>query len=108
MNVTIEWFSDQFNVNLSSKEGADAFLSIKGCRIVEGSKGPFVSYPATKNQSTGKYWNHVWGGEKFNAVVLSKALESKPGKQARSGGGGGDDSDIPFSDPLRGAKGLAQ
>lgn len=100
MNVSIEWHDGKypsFNVNLSSKEGADAFLSIKGCRIVDGSKGQFVSYPATKNEKTGKYWNHAWASEKFNAVVLEKALASMPKASAPSGGGASVDEDIPFA-----------
>lgn len=102
MNIVITWHGDQFNVELASKEGAEAFLSIKGARIVNGSKGEFVSWPATKNQTTGKYWNHVWASDRFNAVVLPKALESQPKAPSRrqaapAGGGGSDDSDIPFA-----------
>jgi hypothetical protein len=103
MNIEITWHGDQFNVELASKEGAEAFLSIKGCRIASGSKGEFVSWPATKNASTGKWWSHVWASERFAAVVLSKALESQPKAPARrqaapaGGGGGSDDSDIPFA-----------
>lgn len=77
MNVLITWHGDQFNVELASKEGMEPFISVKGCRIVEGSKGPFVSYPATKNEKTGKWWSHVWASEKFSAVVLEKAMESR-------------------------------
>ena len=77
MEITIDWHDNQFNVNLHGAPGADPFLSIKGCRIVEGSKGQFVSYPATKNEKTGKWWNHVYGGEKFNEAVLKKAQQSK-------------------------------
>lgn len=94
MNVTTTWHGDNFNVELASKEGAEAFLSIRGCRLMDGKSGPFVSYPAKKNEQSGKYWNHVWASDKFNAVVLSKALESQPrqqGKQREQ-----DDSDIPF------------
>jgi hypothetical protein len=85
MNIEITWFNDQFNVGLCSKEGAEPFVSIKGARIATGSKGDFVSWPATKNQSTGKFWNHVWGSEKFNAAVLEKAQATKPqtGKGSR-------------------------
>jgi len=83
-HITIDWHGDQFNVNLHSKEGVDAFLSIKGARIVNGAKGEFVSWPATKNQSTGKWWSHAYGSEKFNAVVLAKAMESKPAQGRRS------------------------
>lgn len=52
-------------------------MSIKGCRLAEGKKGKFVSYPS-KKQDDGKYWNHVWASEKFNDVVLKKALEAQP------------------------------
>jgi hypothetical protein len=78
MNIITTWHGDQFNVELASSEGAEPFLSVKGCRIVDGSKGPFVSYPATKNATTGKWWSHAWGSDKFNAVVLSTAQASMP------------------------------
>ena len=96
MHITIEFHNDQFNVNLSSKEGAEAFLSIKGCRVVSGQDSEFVSYPATKNQNTGKYWRHVWGSDKFNAAVLEKYHASKPQKQQRRGRDDDEDSSIPF------------
>jgi DNA-binding cell septation regulator SpoVG len=78
-----------FNVHLSSKAGADPFLTIRGCRIVDGSKGQFVSYPSRK-QDDGKYWNHIWANDKFNAMVLEKATAGK--KPSKSS----DDDDIPF------------
>lgn len=93
MHISIEFHGDQFNVNLSSKEGAEAFLSIKGCRLVNGSKGEFVSYPATKNQKTGKYWSHVWGSERFNAAVLEKVQASMPQQRRQSRD---DDDSAPF------------
>lgn len=103
MHITIEHFSGKypsFNINLHSQEGQEAFLSIKGCRIVDGSKGPFISYPATKNESTGKYWNHAYGSENFNAAVLKKAQAQAPKvapPKPRPGSGFDDmDSDIPF------------
>lgn len=87
MHITIEIHGEQFNVNLHSKEGAENFLSIKGCRIVNGSKGDFVSWPATKNQNTGKYWNHCWASEKFAEAVLREAQRAyagqKPQRQER-------------------------
>lgn len=96
-NITITWHGDQFNVELSSKPGQEAFLSIKGCRIVDGTKGPFVSYPATKNATTGKWWNHAWGSDAFNAVVLSKAQEAMPkAPSRRQAAPVDDDSSIPF------------
>lgn len=81
MQITIEHFSGQypsFNINLHSKPGSEAFLSVKGCKIVNGQNGPFVSYPSRKNEQTGKYWNHAWGSEAFNAEVLRLAQEGAP------------------------------
>jgi DNA-binding cell septation regulator SpoVG len=71
----------QFNVSLHSKEGKDAFLTIRGCRIMDGTKGPFVSWPATKNEKTGKYWNHMVTSKEFSNAVLAKAEESAPPKR---------------------------
>lgn len=96
MEIGIEWHGDQFNVDLSSKAGADAFLSIKGCRLAEGSDGPFVGWPATKNTNTGKWWKHCWGSDKFNAAVLEKALATKPAGGQRRRSQDDADGDIPF------------
>lgn len=81
MHITIEHFSGQypsFNINLHSKPGSEAFLSVKGCKIVNGQNGAFVSYPSRKNEQTGKYWNHAWGSEAFNAEVLRLAQDGAP------------------------------
>ena len=93
MEVTVEIHDKSFNVNIASKPGAEAFMSIKGCRIANGSKGEFVSWPSTKNESSGKWWSHVWANDKFGAVVLSKYHEAtkKPGKASQD-----DDQDIPY------------
>lgn len=93
MIITIERYNAdrrQFNVALSSAQGKDAFVTLKDARIVTGAKGPFVSWPARKDDN-GKYWPYIYGSEAFNAAVL-KAVEEheralKPSK---------DDSDIPF------------
>jgi DNA-binding cell septation regulator SpoVG len=81
MKISIEHFNGerpQFNVSLSSGEGKEPFITVKGCRIVEGTNGAFVSWPATKNQTSGKYWNHVWASEAFNVAVLEEAQKTKP------------------------------
>jgi len=95
MEISIEKHDGKypsFNINLHSKPGAEPFLVIKGCRIVNGQKGEFISYPATKNEKTGKYWQHVYGGEKFNEAVLRLARTAPP-KQAQTAP---DLDDIPF------------
>ena len=83
MKITITWFPGQypsFNLGLHSIPDRPEFLSIKGCRIVDGKNGPFVSYPATK-KSDGKYWNHCYGSEDFNKTVLEEALKTRPATQ---------------------------
>ena len=73
-----------FNINLHSEEGAEAFLSIKGCSIKSGDRGPFISYPARKMEPDAegnvKWWKHVWGNDKFNASIIKKAQNSAPAK----------------------------
>lgn len=76
MNITIEHHRDQFNVALSTPNADEPFITIKGCRIVNGSNGEFVSWPARK-QDNGKWWNHVYASEKFAAAVLSAYNKSK-------------------------------
>lgn len=101
MEISAKWFEGtypSFNLILSTAPGADPFLEIKGCKIVEGQNGPFISYPSRK-QENGKYWQHVYGSDKFNAVVLSKAQESMPRKSAAGAQKPNkqeDDSDAPF------------
>ena len=84
MHITIEHFTGakpQFNVSIASRPDREPFLTIKGCRIVNGSNGPFVSFPATKNQTTGKYWNHCYASDPFAAAVLAEVEKTMP-KQA--------------------------
>ena len=92
MKILIEMRERDFNISLASKEGAEPFLSIKRCRIVDGSKGRFVSYPAKKLES-GKYWNHVYASDAFNAAVIEAydAAAPKPAKRAATA-----DDEVPF------------
>jgi DNA-binding cell septation regulator SpoVG len=69
MKITIEHHTDQFNVALTAN-GDEPFLTIKGCRIMQGPTGPFVSWPSRKLDS-GKYWNHVYASRAFGDAVLS-------------------------------------
>lgn len=97
MHITIKHFDGKhpsFNVQLHSQEGQPEFVSIKGCRIISGRDGDFISWPATKGNND-KYWNHVWASDKFAAVVLDLAKKSLPRKESKNTF---DDleSDIPF------------
>jgi DNA-binding cell septation regulator SpoVG len=103
MEITIKHFEGQypsFNIMLHSAAGSEPFLEIKGCKIVSGANGDFISYPSRK-QENGKYWNHVYGGEKFNAAVLAKAQKTAPRQESRQApkrNSGFDDmsDDVPF------------
>ncbi len=95
MHVSVEWHDKSFNVSLHSREGVDAFLTIKGCRIIDGKDGPFVSFPARKNENSGKWWQHVWANEKFQAEVVRLAEAAKPGQKASKPAPA--DEDIPFN-----------
>ncbi len=91
MHIGIEHHNDKFNVALSTKEGSKPFLTIKDCRVVQGSRGPFISWPARKLDS-GKYWHHVYASDVFAEHVLKAYDESKPAKKQAAQD---DDSDIP-------------
>lgn len=97
MHVSIEHHDGKypsFNVQLASEEGVEPFLIIKGCRIAQGSKGEFISWPSTKKDD-GKYWNHCYATDKFNQHVLQCVHASKPPTKAKPAPSN-DDSDVPF------------
>ncbi len=75
MKISIEHFDNQFNVALTTKD--EPFLKIRGCRVVEGSKGRFVSLPAKKMDS-GKYWKHVIASDAFQSAILDAYDASAP------------------------------
>lgn len=101
MHISVKWFDGKypsFNINLHSQEGHPEFLSIKGCRLANGSNGEFVAMPSTKNEQTGKYWNHAWANDKFAEKVLQLAQEGRPQQQQAPSKQkpAFDDSDVPF------------
>jgi len=101
MHVTIEWRDGKwpsFKIMLATKDGAEPFLEIKDCKIIDGKSGPFVSYPARKDDK-GKWWPHLYGSDAFNEYVikLATADKPKPAKPTRPAAStDDDDSSIPF------------
>lgn len=89
----------QFNLELSSTVGGDAFLVVKSCQIANGKNGPFVSGPSIKKQD-GAYFNLTFMSTGFQAAVLKKAQESQPAVQIAPKQPSRDiddmDSDVPF------------
>jgi hypothetical protein len=100
MQINIQWHNDQFNLGLASKEGSDNFLTVMGCRIRPYDGKEFISWPASKNPKTGKWWNHVMASDEFQSHVLKLAHAAKPqaAPPAQQKKGGVDDmsDDIPF------------
>jgi DNA-binding cell septation regulator SpoVG len=82
MHLTIEQHDKQFNVCLSSAAGKEPFLVVKGCRVVDGSKGRFISWPARKKDDGG-WWNHVYASEGFQAAILAELDKGQPKRRSR-------------------------
>ena len=58
-------------------------LTIKGCRLVDGSKGLFIAPPSVKKEVDGetKYDNMVFFGDDTKDKVLKAALDEYNGDQ---------------------------
>jgi DNA-binding cell septation regulator SpoVG len=107
MKISIEHHGDQFNVALSTAEGKEPCITVKGCRIRESSDGPFVSWPSRK-MDNGKFWSHVYASRAFGDAVLqaynrsqgdaTKPAAKRPPKPAPKPSTGFDDmdDDVPF------------
>lgn len=50
-----EFEDGSVSFNMETAEG----VRLYGLRIIDGEKGPFISFPARKG-ADGKYWNHVY------------------------------------------------
>ena len=100
MKISIQHFHGQypsFTVKLHTRPDAEPFIEIKGCKIMSGSNGEFVSWPS-KKLDTGKYWNHVYASKEFNEAVMKEVKASAPveAKPKPSPAQGFDDEDLPF------------
>lgn len=89
-----------FDLILRTGEGKDPFMIVRGCRVVSGSNGEFISYPSRKTEQ-GKYWNHVWATSEFNELILKKAKSAPaaaPRQQTKPADplAGLEDDSIPF------------
>lgn len=93
MKITVEHKERDFNVALSSKDGAEPFLIVRGCRVVDGSKGRFVSWPSRKTES-GKWWSHCYSSDAFTRAVLTEYDATVP--RAPTGDKAYADQDMPF------------
>jgi DNA-binding cell septation regulator SpoVG len=79
MKIIIDRFETRFlpdgkevkSFNLQLANGAEPFLTVFGCKLMSGSKGPWVSFPARKSDD-GKWWNHCKASEAFQAAILAE------------------------------------
>ena len=74
-----------YTVKLASGEGREPFLEIKDLKIIDGSKGRFVSFPARKDEKGGvtKYWPYLYASDAFQ-VELIKAMDAATPKDTRT------------------------
>lgn len=81
-NVTVRLFeSKKSNTKAFIELKLDDALIVKGLTLVEGKKGLFVSYPATKGKD-GKYYNTVYSidkdwRKKLEDICIRKYKEAK-------------------------------
>jgi hypothetical protein len=71
-----------YNLSLASGEGKEPFITIKDCRIIDGSKGRFISFPARKDDA-GKFWPHVWADDAFQVAAI-KAMDAASPRDTRT------------------------
>lgn len=93
-NVTLRLFeSAKSNTKAFIDLKLDNALIVKGLSLVEGKKGLFLSYPASKGKD-GKYYNSVYSldkdwTKKLEDICIKKYKELK--KENDTTGGIGDD-----------------
>jgi DNA-binding cell septation regulator SpoVG len=68
-----------YDVMLASAEGREPFLTIKDCKLIEGSKGQFVGFPSRKDDKD-KWWPMVYGSDGFQAEVIRAMNAAEPPK----------------------------
>lgn len=98
MHIEIEWKDGKFpkfNVSMHKAAGAEPFFVVKGCRIVQGRNGEFVSWPAEKG-GDGKWYSHCYASEPFATHVLTLAKAALPSTARGASKRDDDDSSIPF------------
>jgi DNA-binding cell septation regulator SpoVG len=84
MKILIDRFETRFlpngnevkSFNLQLANGPEPFLTVFGCKLMSGSKGPWVSFPARKSDD-GKWWNHVKASDAFQQAILAEIADQE-------------------------------
>ncbi len=66
-----------YDVMVASAEGREPFITIKDCKLIEGSRGQFVGFPSRKDDKD-KYWPMVYGSDGFQAEVIRAMNAAAP------------------------------
>lgn len=69
-----------YDVMLATSEGKEPFLTIKDCKMIEGSKGTFVGFPSRKDAQD-KWWPMVYGSDEFQAAIITAMRSVEPDKR---------------------------
>lgn len=91
-NVTVRLFdSKKSNTKAFIELRLDDTLIVKGLTLVEGKKGLFLAYPASKGKD-GKYYNSVYSldkdwHKKLEDTCIRKYKEAKKANDDTTGGG---------------------
>jgi DNA-binding cell septation regulator SpoVG len=98
MHISIEpsKSGSTFGVAIHKTKDEKPFMVVKGCRLVGGNNGMFVSGPATK-MNDGKWFNYIFMDKAFGEYITKLAQEAMPQQSSQSAQSKSDDSDdVPF------------
>jgi len=74
-----------YTIRLHSAEGKEPFLEIKDCRIIDGSKGRFISFPARKDDKD-KWWPYLYASDGFQVEAIKAMDAATPAQDTRTHG----------------------
>ena len=83
-----------YDVMFATAEGKEPFVTIKDCKLVDGSKGQFVGTPSRKDDKD-KWWPMVYMSDACQAEVI-KAMNAAAPADTRTHGKRVADEDVPF------------
>lgn len=76
IEITCHPYDDNSKIKAFIELCLDKTLVIKGLKLVEGSHGPFISFPSSKGKD-GKYYNSIYSMDKKFTEQLENACIKK-------------------------------
>lgn len=100
ISVKIEPSTSGKTFGLALTKGDKVLMVVKGCKLVSGQNGQFVSGPSTK-MDDGKWFNYLFMDKQFGDYVSKLAIEAMPAQTAQQAApqrqAVADTSDVPFN-----------